>query len=401
MPEYDVIIEGGGPAGATAAKYAAQTGLSALILDKAKFPRVKACGGGLPRPIIRELPHLLEYVDSYAAGVTMYSSDLKWVVSLKTQDPAKRAAYVIRSRFDHALLNEAREAGAEVREGERVVDFEVTGDRVVVKTDKGEYDGMAVLGAGGTNSVVARRSGLCPRWPRDQLALVCVVEAEVGSDVLDQYYTPERFAHFHMGFGDTMGYGWVFPKRDHVNVGYGAILSSTSSVKEGMRRYLEYCVDEGIVPDSLKREKWDAAPLPLRGPLRRTYADRVLLLGDAAGFVNPPTGEGIHYAIRSGMMAAATVKSAADAGNFSATKLKQYQDAWVERFGRKLWKNVGVQKQLVGRNNRLLKYACKDPTFRDLMVRRFFATGLRRRTARKIALRYVRDRVLDALGLLR
>ncbi len=171
---YDAIVVGAGPAGSTAATNLAKKGLSVLLLDKAKFPRHKACGGGLTPHIWNRHPEILECVESFNyAGYIFVEDDPNPIYYERSE---KLGAFILRRKFDHFLTINAVKAGVTFLEKESVKDVKVNTDSVTVNTDTESFSGLVVLGADGTNSIVAKKTGLNPKWPDNAISFCLEVE---------------------------------------------------------------------------------------------------------------------------------------------------------------------------------------------------------------------------------
>src|SRR5204863_4272928 len=207
MQRFDVLVVGGGPAGSATAYHLVKRGLSVLLVDKATFPRDKPCGGGLttrafrrcpvdPTPVVEEQVDVVELRFRYRDLVER-TSRAPWI--WMTQ----------RRRLDAFLLDAARSQGVEVREGAHV---ELNGG---VRVDGRPVEAAAVVGADGANGVTARALGL-----GREIVHGVALEGNVpyGRVVRERY---ARRAVVELA-GIPGGYGWVFPKGDHVNVGVGA-----------------------------------------------------------------------------------------------------------------------------------------------------------------------------------
>jgi flavin-dependent dehydrogenase len=177
------------------------------------------------------------------------------------------------------------------------------------------------------------------------------------------------------------GYGYVFPKSGHLNVGVGFKLDYYLANLRG-EHYAHHQAFVGdlkskqLVTGQSNRANFRAFPLPISGPLARTYADRVLLAGDAGGFVNAVTAEGIYYAMVSGDLAARAALAAIRSGNFGSAQLRGYENAWKREMGDELSKSVRLQKLLLAdpaRIDRIVRAAGRHRALADILAR--FATG--------------------------
>ncbi len=296
MPDrYDVIVVGAGPAGAMVAHALGRAGCQALVLERQKLPRYKPCGGGIPANVFATLPA------ACAQAIERQVTRVRFL--LGTQEvrhdlSGGTIAMVMRDRFDALLLAEAQ---AEVHDGEGVTAIEEELAGVQVRTAHGAYRADYVVGADGAFSVVARAAGL-----RRGHAVGAALEAElpVAADFLEAQGDTAVFA-----FGTVRdGYAWLFPKAGHLSVGIGAF-------REGgheLRQRLAASAERLGLPAGDLRPRGHALPVyRRREPLQR---QRILLTGDAAGLMDPLSGEGIRHALRSGRLAAEAIVAGGVAG---------------------------------------------------------------------------------------
>ena len=295
MATYDVAIVGAGPAGSTAAHRLAKAGASVLLLDKATFPRDKPCGGGVTGRAARLLPFSIEPV--VEDSVDRLECGLRYRHRFTRRARAPLAYMTQRRRLDHFLLQKAAEAGAEVREGETA--------------DARELDARIVIGADGCNGASAKQLGLADR-------VVHGVALEAN------YPHEERFARAMVLEIAVIrgGYGWVFPKGDHVNVGVGGNGEEGPKLRAELRRM---CEAYGIDPDAAQETR--GYRLPLRLPGTVLARGRTAVIGDAAGLVDPFSGDGMYEAFLSAQL---VTEAALDVLAGRADNLDAYQAA-VER----------------------------------------------------------------------
>ena len=355
---FDAIIVGAGPAGSTAAKNLASKGISVALLDKDQFPRNKPCGGGLTPHLFQIHPEIPEYLENYSYAGKFFVEDDIEPLYYSADEPF--GGYIVRSRFDHALVLEAVKAGAEFFEGEKVKNVELKQDRVVVEATGRTFAGRVVLGADGTNSTVAKMTGLNPGWPREKRGVCLMVEEEFPEEVIQEYFGEQYITYWHLGFGNTRGYAYVFPKKSHINIGFGVLVPDKLPFRKILIEYIDYCETSGLVP-RFREKRIGAGTYPLTGPLKKFVADRVLLLGDAAGFVNPLNGEGIHYAIYSGDIASEVLVEAFHENDLSRQFLSRYSRLCMKSFGKYLKKCVGLQKNQVEGMRLIMKYGRENP----------------------------------------
>src|SRR6188508_2223007 len=276
MPEsFDVIVVGAGPAGSTSAYFLAREGLSVLLLDRARFPRDKPCGGGVTGRAAALLPFSIEpvvedVVDRLEIGLS-YSRRFE-------RQSEKPLIYMTRRvMLDAILVERGREAGAVFRDGTKVTEVELREDDVVVETKDWTGTCRVVIGADGTNGIMARALG-CEGARVHLVAL----EADLSYDIVDRNRYRGR-AVLQLG-AVPGGYGWIFPKGDHVNVGVGGWETEGPRLRSHLAGLLSgYGLDGGSL------ENVRGYRLPLRGAGDGLTNGRGLVVGDAAGLVDPLT----------------------------------------------------------------------------------------------------------------
>lgn len=400
MKIFDVIVAGAGPAGATAAKILSEAGVSTLLLDKSAFPRDKPCGGGISARALARFPYLkdaLTQIPTSWVNKVHFESPAGHVVDYRSPDPLY--LMIRRCDFDHLLFTLAR-SHVEVTTGALVRKVTFDADHVRINTDAGEYRARIIIGCDGANSMVARASGLRTGSVQHDYAIDMMEETpqqELRTAERDRMYIYYRIRSHY-------GYGYVFPKSTHLNVGVGFKLDYYLSNLRGEH----YAHHQGFVGElkskqlltgESNRANFRAFPLPISGPLARTYADRVMLAGDAGGFVNALTAEGIYYAMVSGELAGRAAIGAVRAGNFTSAQLHGYEHAWKQEIGDELAHSVRLQRLLLAdgtRIDRIVRAASHHPVLADLLAR--YATGalthaqLRRSMLRHALPVYVREK---------
>lgn len=292
---YDAIVAGAGPAGSTAARLLAREGASVLLLDRQRFPRDKPCGGGVTvRAASVQDIDLTPVVERTVYGAR-FSLRLGKAFERRFRSPL---AYMTqRRRLDAMLSERAAEAGADLHDGEAVREIDVSGQagpRVTVRTESDSYRARLLIGADGANGIAGRSLGLRTEF-EDAVAL----EGNIPyADGLSENW--REYVALDLG-GLAGGYGWVFPKGEHLNVGVGAWKYAAFTLRpklaEFVRRY-------GFKMSEMTNIR--GHHLPVRAPGSRIAAGPVALAGDAAGLVDPLSGEGIHMAFASGRLAASS-----------------------------------------------------------------------------------------------
>lgn len=296
--QYDVIICGGGPAGATAGFVLAQQGYSVALLDRASFPRKKLCGGLLTWKSVKLLEAVYgENVEQLTgAGVINHASDHYAIRTYKTTLAEGGLPYpfhfVDRTVFDAHLLKRACDAGVELFENTKIVQCDAELGQVT--TENGEiFQGQYVIGADGANSVVRRSF---PKYDRQRFKELMAPAIEISLDPKDFPRTVEH-PELVIGFLDA-GYGWVFPNQDRVIVGICGLRQDNLNFSKTFSDYLDFLnIDSKVVPDL------HGHPLPYGNYLGSPTYGRTLLAGDAGGYVEPLFGEGIFFALCTGLYA--------------------------------------------------------------------------------------------------
>ncbi|MEE3191911.1 MAG: geranylgeranyl reductase family protein, partial [Candidatus Thermoplasmatota archaeon] len=349
MTKFDVVVEGAGPAGATAAYYLAKQGKSVALVDRAKFPREKACGGGLCVHI-EEFDHIVDnwddFLESKCKRGIVYGPD---GLSVDYRQETPFFYNIRRFTFDNKLVEYAVDAGATLMEGIAVKDFHVTPNEVLTELRDGStLESEVIIGAGGSFDLVARRiradEGLPMKWRDEDIATALYFEIEVGREYMDHVYGSERISMAHVKFQGLDGYGWSFSKDTVLNVGIGCPRSTIRRAKEDNsewdeRQYLlDYVAtlkEQGWFPRDLEvtREMLAGSNIPVGMGLQPSAGDRMLVVGDAGGFVSPLSGEGLYYALDSGRLAAETLEGLFERGEFSKATLMGYHRAWRNKWG--------------------------------------------------------------------
>jgi geranylgeranyl reductase family protein len=311
---FDVAVVGGGPGGATAARRLAQEGFRVILFEKEQLPRQKICAGGIIPTVLRGLPRQAERAiekQCTRAEIHIVDQNLHFLVSRNVPI----VSMTMRSRFDHALVDAAEEAGAYVVPGCKVLDFRENSDGLDVHTVRGVFSTRFLVGADGALSIVARKAGFeGPGY------FVPALEAEVQVDanLFGRFESAVRFDFAIV----SKGYGWVFPKKDHLSIGVGQMRKGKNHLDSGFGKYLRHL---GIEESLVSSKKGFVIPtMPRRDAFAR---GRALLVGDAAGLADPVTGEGVSAAIESGELAAAALTR----GRLQPDPVKSYYEGALRK----------------------------------------------------------------------
>ncbi len=316
---YDVIVAGGGPAGASAAYFLTLAGKKVLLLEKANLPRYKACGGGLSLEFLRsQFPFdFSPVIDRFATHIHYHFNGFEVPVRCRPGT----LAMVKRDKFDHFLV---QQCGADVMEGEAVRDVIRMNEGIEVITSSGNhYFADWLIGADGANSIVRNRIGFKPIRKE-----VTAIEVEVTppAELMKRFASGPVFIFEKLRFG----YLWIFPKANSLSVGVADLNPKAGALQAALKRVMaKYGISlEGVI--------FHGHPLPVYTRNLPVCSKRVLLVGDAAGLVDPFSGEGIRIAIKSGRIAAEAILKG-DAGIYQKRirveiGRDRLQSWWVAQF---------------------------------------------------------------------
>lgn len=310
---WDVAVIGAGPAGATAARVAAENGCSVVLLEREGIPRYKTCGGGLVGASLAALPDGTGVrIHDELSRVTL-SMNGRWDRTMPSRPPL--AKMVFRSEFDAALVEQAVQAGARVRDRCAVKGVEADERQVSLRIGGGErLSARTVVGADGSASRIATFVGVRCR----QVDLALEIEVPVDSGMSSRWK-----GRALLEWGPFPGsFGWVFPKGDISTVGVVGSRGRPDETRRYMRDFVE------------RREFCGIEPMHDTGHLTRCrYADspfarsRVLVAGDAAGLADPWLREGISFALRSGELAARSAVAIAEAATTADVRIAEREYA--------------------------------------------------------------------------
>lgn len=346
---YDIIIVGGGPAGTAAALFAKKAGLRVLILEKDSFPRDKICGDAISGKSIKHLAEL-NLLDKITAlpGTTVERIVFGSPAGMELSIPLSKnkrlpAGFVIkRLFFDRFLFEQVREEGIDHRQRTKVTGLLRENGKIagVLAKDRATGEIMAfrahlVFGADGYRSVVAQKLGLYHHDPEHWVvALRCYYKNIKNLD---------NQLEIHYASGIQPGYFWLFPLEGNIaNIGVGMLHKTLRKRKIDLRKSME-----DLIRSPQFRERFEGAEplekpvgwnLPVASKHRINHGNGFLLLGDAAGLIDPFTGEGIGNAMTSARHAVNTAREAIEQG--------RYDGEFLSRYDRNLWQEIGNELQV-------------------------------------------------------
>lgn len=286
----DVTVVGAGPAGALLAYLLARHGLRVVLVEKASLPRTKPCGGGLNQKTVELLPFSIDEVVERVTSRLVFTHRLRWPFT-RTY-PAPLVTLVTRCHFDYFLVQQAVEAGAHIYDNCRVTQLSTAPRRFTITAATATWHSRYMAFADGAKGTLRRQLGFPATMPHD-----------IGLD-LDVEATPNcpwRPDTLYIDWGThPQSYAWAFPKADHWSIGVKGLPASGPVLSHYLRRFMQ----RWQLRPGADRLRYLAYMLPTRSPGMPLVRGRALLLGDAAGLLEPFTGEGIYYAVRSAHLAA-------------------------------------------------------------------------------------------------
>tara|TARA_R110002073_G_scaffold336506_1_gene534362 strand:- start:6529 stop:7671 length:1143 start_codon:yes stop_codon:yes gene_type:complete len=291
MKIFDVAIIGSGPAGASAALKLAEAGISTVIIEKETLPRYKTCGGGFAFRGRKEMPFdVSEVVEKEFFRIDAYFEKLGLHFTSEREEPI--ISMVMRDDFDNFLVEKAKDAGITLLENHKLKDI-TFGDELILHTSQGDIKTKFVIAADGVLSPTARIAG----WEETRLLIPALeYEVEVHPEDFERLSKSVRLDFDAI----PMGYGWCFPKKNHLSIG----LASFRRVKVDFKQlYRDYMINTLGITEVIK-EDMHGFQIPVTPRTDGCVRKNVFLVGDAAGFADPLTAEGISNAIFSGIMAA-------------------------------------------------------------------------------------------------
>ena len=317
MDKFDAIIVGAGPAGTSAAKILEQQGHKIRIVDKDVFPRNKPCAGVLS-PKIRSILDIPKNIcERPLQGYRVFSPSVTIIESSFPEE-----GYIVkREKFDNYLLKrlENEPICTAVKEINNSGDhLEIIGNDWISKTS-------FVVGADGVNSIVRKKCNI----PQKRIATAAQYEIKLSNSEINEKVGNWFEVYYILNYG----YGWISPMKNSLKVGIGLV---TDHLEGNIWNVLDEFINRDVVKKKCNRGEIinkEGAAIPMAGPLDQVVEDRVLLAGDAGGFVYPGTGEGIYYAVKSGLIAGTIIDLAIKGGKYDKKFLEKHYNKELENNG--------------------------------------------------------------------
>lgn len=372
---YDVVISGAGPSGCQCAEVLAKAGFKVALIEKNVNWR-KPCGGAVHSSVIDLYPQLKKLNIPKIVGVVMYSADYH---KLEFKGAGNEYSIIMdRLELDNIIRDAAVDAGVELFDKHLSFDYVIKNQKKVgikAKSPNGskEYHGIIIIIADGMSSKLAIKSGIRSKWKINELAIGKCAIME-GNHQLDKECV-------YVYFKPYQGYGWIFPlNKKKFNI--GVFTFGKDNLKYNIHEiYQEFISNPNVkkyIPSSNNTTIWSSSySFPAEGVLEKNlYADNLMLIGDAGGFVSPISGEGIQTAVISGKIAAETAIKALREQDYSKTNLKMYR---TNPEIKKIIRNFKLKASMIdffyednGANlNKMLQLSEEDPAFREQVVNLF------------------------------
>ena len=304
MKNFDIVVIGAGPGGSIAAKVAAENGYSTCLIEKEKLNeggRYKACGGAIAWDLIKDIDYPEDKISRIIESLELHHLDGK------IYSKRGKGAVVWRSTFDNFLTNIATNSGALLKDYESMVNIKKVGNKYQIITEKGKYTTKYVIAADGVTSSVLKLL----KWPffrKEDILLTINQEMKTSRHYIDKVLGKDSL---HLFFGIKtiipIGYAWLFPKKETITLGWGSQINLIKNSRKEFKKFLTIPFVKQVLKNSkLEIFKPHLIPVGLRPIL---YSDNVFAIGDAGGFVDPISGKGIPYAMKSGNIAIESINT--------------------------------------------------------------------------------------------
>ncbi len=342
---YDVAVIGSGPSGASAAFQAAKQGLKTIIIEKENLPRYKTCGGGFVFRGRKDMPFdISSVVEREFKNVDIVFGAKQLAFNTKRESPI--VTMIMRDAFDHLIVKKAQEHGVELLQGEALKELKC-GEIAKLITSTQEVQAKFVIAADGALSPTAKLAG----WQETRMMCPALeYEIEVSDEDFKRLSASARFDIDAV----PLGYGWCFPKKNHLSVGVGNFMKNKKTPE--LKKYYKDYLNTIGVKNVLKSEAHGFI-IPITPRSDGFVKGNVFLIGDAAGFADPVTAEGISNAIYSGKIVAKAIAE-------SNHNIKQAEMNYNTMLNEKLLPELKTGVKLA-------KLFYENKTLRNLMLKQF------------------------------
>ena len=385
--QYDVIIVGAGPAGLATGYFTLlfsnnmKLNLSVIMIDKDHVPgKNKPCGGMICYPALKLFPELRYLGDRIIAGIGIVYRSKNYDIMFN--EPI--AVNMDRAKLAKFILEKFSSLGGNFLGGVIVKKIKIHEHGVEILSNKGTIQGKVLVGADGFNSLV--RSQLFQtqiKW--DMLGVAYQESISLSENIINDLFDNHNFFYYGREFSPA-GYAWIFPHRDHVRVGVGAIASRV--VGQNLERYMRRLKKLNGIADKkiLKKEGYI---VPLSGGLKKLVTNRCLLVGDSAHQVSPLSGAGIHYSMLAGLLAGKILVQSVLKNDFSEKALKKYEALWNRMFRFKLKLERFLVDLLLSKRFKIKK----NRTFNYEQLRVFAEVLVGKKDSKDLLISYIMNKI--------
>ena len=349
----EVIVVGAGPAGVATALTLARAGVEVIVLERGAYPGAKNVMGGIlyRQPTEELVPDFWRVAPLERAIIeqryVLLTDEDAIGLSYRTPvfgQPPYNAFSVLRAEWDRWFAEQAEAAGALIATGVTVEDLLWEDGRIVgVRAgEQGELYANVVVLAEGANALLVQKAGLARDWRPEEQALVAKELLRLPAEEIERRFAVSpgqgvAIEAFGASTGGLLGYGFIYTNRETLSIGTGALLSDLITHEVNVSDLLDrFKRHPAIAPllEGAELVEYSAHLIPEGGwrAMPTLFADGVLVVGDAAGFVNPLSREGSNFAMISGKLAAETILEAREAGDYSASTLSRYWEKLEESF---------------------------------------------------------------------
>lgn len=344
MKHFEVAVIGSGPSGASTAFHLAKKGIATVIIEKEKLPRYKTCGGGFVYRGRKDLPFDISNVVEREFNTVDILLGSKLHFQTVRKDPT--ITMIMRDSFDNLIVEEAKKHGVTLLEDHKLIGLDFQEDKTVLTTDKQQLSANFIIAADGALSPTAKMAG----WTEETRKLIPALEyeIEVSEEDFNRLKGSVRFDIDAIPYG----YAWSFPKKNHLSIGVASTKKTRINLK---KHYQEYLKTLGIA--TIIKESQHGFQIPIAPRTDGFVKNSVFLIGDAAGFADPITAEGISNAIYSGVLVA-------DAISESESNIKKAKELYLDKLNERLIPEIQTGLWLA-------KWFYEQKTIRNILLKKY------------------------------